>query len=56
MKFVRLVEGHTERAVLADFFKRWLDPQVPEPIGIQTVRHDGWQDLVKGRARRRRCT
>lgn len=48
MRFVLLVEGHTEHAVLTDFLKRWLDPQLAKPVGIQTVRHDGWQDLVKG--------
>lgn len=44
MKIVLLVEGHTERKALAGFFKRWLDPQLPRPIGIKTVRFEGWRD------------
>lgn len=42
MKIVLFVEGHTEKKSLPDFFKRWLDPQLPERIGIKVVRFEGW--------------
>ncbi len=32
MKFVLLVEGETEKKVLAGFFKRWLDPRLAKPV------------------------
>jgi len=44
MKFVLFAEGHTEKKALPDFFKRWLDPQLPLPIGIKVVRFEGWND------------
>jgi len=44
MKIVLFVEGYTEKKALAEFFKRWLDPQLPKPIGIKTVRFEGWRD------------
>ena len=47
MKFVLFVEGYTERKVIADFLKRWLDPKLSKSVGISTVRFDGWQELVK---------
>ncbi|MBW2369178.1 MAG: hypothetical protein JRH15_15000 [Deltaproteobacteria bacterium] len=47
MKFVLFVEGHTEKQALANLLKRWLDPRLDNPIGIQVVRFDGWSDLVK---------
>lgn len=46
MKLVLFVEGHTEKKALPDFFKRWLDPQLPRPIGIAVVRFEGWHDYV----------
>ena len=46
MKFVLFVEGDTERA-LEDFFKRWLDPRLGRPIGIQTVPCKGWANFIK---------
>ena len=46
MKFILFVEGYTERALPA-FFKRWLDPRLDKPVGIQTVRFEGWAELVK---------
>lgn len=42
MKFVLFVEGHTEKHALAEFLKRWLDPRLPKPVGISTVRFEGW--------------
>lgn len=47
MKFVLLVEGHTERMSVPAFLKHWLDRQLNQPVGIQPVRFDGWQELVK---------
>ena len=51
MKFVLLVEGDTEKKVVADFFKRWLDPQLKEPIGMKVVNFKGnaklQQEIVK---------
>ena len=47
MKFVLFVEGHTEKNGLPGFLKRWLDPRLPEPVGVQTVLFEGSQELVK---------
>lgn len=47
MKFILLVEGRTERDAAAAFLKRWLDPQLSQPVGIQTVPFDGYGDLVR---------
>ena len=47
MKFVLFVEGYTERVAVAKFIKRWLDPQLPRPVGIQTIRYGGWAEMVK---------
>lgn len=44
MKIVLFVEGHTEKA-LPEFLKRWLDPRLPQPIGIKPVRFEGWRDF-----------
>ncbi len=48
MKFILFVEGHTENKSLPNFFKRWLDPQLNTPVGIQAIRFAGWSELVKG--------
>jgi len=47
MKFILFVEGDTEKGALAPFLKRWLDPRLPKPVGLQPVRFEGWADLVK---------
>lgn len=47
MKFILFVEGHTEDKALPKFLKRWLDPKLTKPVGIKTVRFDGWPELVK---------
>ena len=47
MKFVLFDEGYTEKKSLANFFKRWLDPKLDQRVGIQVVRFEGWQELVK---------
>ncbi|MGI6253247.1 MAG: DUF4276 family protein [Aminivibrio sp.] len=47
MKFILFVEGHTEGKALPAFLKRWLDPRLESPVGIQTVRFDGWPELFR---------
>lgn len=47
MKFILFVEGYTEDKALPQFLKKWLDHRLPNPVGIQTVRFEGWQALVK---------
>ena len=47
MKFVMLVEGKTERDSAAGFIKRWLDPRLRQPVGIQVVSFDGYADLTR---------
>lgn len=47
MKFILFVEGHTEDKALPAFLKKWLDPKLPKPIGIKTVRFEGWPELTK---------
>jgi hypothetical protein len=47
MRFVLLVEGQTERDSAAAFLKRWLDPQLSQPVGIQSVAFDGYADLMR---------
>lgn len=47
MKFVLLVEGDTERRVLASLFKRWLDPRLAQPVGLKVVKCEGWPELIK---------
>lgn len=47
MKFILFVEGYTENKALPQFLKKWLDPKLPNPAGIKTVRFEGWPELVK---------
>jgi hypothetical protein len=47
MKFILFVEGYTEDKSLPQFLKKWLDPRLPSPVGIKTVRFEGWQELFK---------
>ncbi|HLX42809.1 MAG TPA: DUF4276 family protein [Bryobacteraceae bacterium] len=54
MKIALHVEGETERH-LPEFFKRWLDPKLVQPIGIHPIVFEGVQDYLRhacGRARR----
>lgn len=44
MRFKLLVEGFTEKAA-PTFLKRWLDPQLTNPVGIDVVRFDGYADF-----------
>lgn len=45
MKFVLFCEGYTEKKALPAFLKRWLDNQLSQPVGIATVRFEGWREL-----------
>jgi hypothetical protein len=47
MRFILFVEGYTEDKTLPNFLKKWLDPRLTNPIGIRTVRFEGWSELVK---------
>lgn len=47
MNFILFIEGHTEKKALPQFLKKWLDPKLTKPVGIKTVRFEGWQELVK---------
>jgi hypothetical protein len=47
MKFILFVEGYTEDKALPQFLKRWLDPKLTSPVGIKTVRFEGWPELAK---------
>jgi len=47
LKFILFVEGHTEKKALPAFLKRWLDPQLPHRVGVQTVRFEGWSEFKK---------
>lgn len=46
MKFILFVEGTTEAKALPAFFKRWLDPRLDQPIGIDAVHFDGVAELI----------
>ena len=52
MRFVLFVEGHTEKKAIAPFLKRWLDPRLHRPVGIQTVRFEGWAEMNKDMQRK----
>ena len=47
MRFIFFVEGYTENKSLPQFVKKWLDPRLTNPVGIRTVRFEGWPELVK---------
>jgi hypothetical protein len=47
MKFILFVEGQTEEKALPKFLKKWLDQRLTAPVGIDTVRFNGWAELVK---------
>jgi hypothetical protein len=46
-RIILLVEGHTEGQTVAEFLKRWLDERLAKPVGISTVRFEGWSELVR---------
>jgi hypothetical protein len=47
LKFILLVEGSTERDSAAAFLKRWLDPRLSQPVGIQVVPFNGYAELTR---------
>ncbi|KKK78336.1 hypothetical protein LCGC14_2844600 [marine sediment metagenome] len=47
MRFVLLVEGHAENMAASSFLKRWLDPQLTEPVGVKPVNFKGNATLVR---------
>jgi len=47
MRFVLLAEGDTEKQAIGDFLKRWLDPQLSEPVGMKVVNFKGNAQLVR---------
>ncbi len=47
MRFILFVEGYTENKSLPKFLKKWLDPKLDNPVGIRTIRFEGWPELVK---------
>ncbi len=47
MRFVLLVEGQTEKDSAAAFLKRWLDPQLSKPVGIQVLPFNGYGELAR---------
>lgn len=47
MRFVLFVEGYTEHKAVPAFLKKWIDPKLSQPVGINAVRFDGWPELVK---------
>jgi len=54
VRFILFVEGYTEDKALPQFLKKWLDPRLPYPVGIKTVRFEGWPELVKDAPRKAR--
>ncbi|MDY7076170.1 MAG: DUF4276 family protein [Chloroflexota bacterium] len=47
MKFVLMVEGWTEKErVVRGFLKRWLDPRLAQPVGINSVRFKGSSNYI----------
>jgi len=47
MKFILLVEGDADHRALPEFLKRWLDPKLAQPVGVKSIKHGGWPDLVR---------
>ena len=52
MKFVLLVESETEQKVLPSFLKRWIDPQLSQPVSVVASNLGGWSTVVNEAARR----
>ena len=47
MMIILFVEGKTEKRMISDLLRRWLDPNLPERVGISVVRFEGWQEFTK---------
>jgi hypothetical protein len=54
MKFVLLVEGDTEFRALPRFLKRWLGPQLRQPVRIDPVDLGSWSVVVNEAPKRTR--
>ena len=52
MKFALFVEGYAERKAIVPFIKRWLDTRLNMPVGILTVRFNGYGELLRDVAKR----
>jgi hypothetical protein len=42
-----LLEGDTESEVIGPFLKRWLDPRLSRPVGVEPDSFAGWRELVR---------
>jgi Domain of unknown function (DUF4276) len=51
VKFILLVEGHTERQAVARFLKDWLDPKLARPVRVEPVLHRGSGKLTSDMVR-----
>lgn len=47
MRFILLVEGDTEKQAIAEFLKRWLDPQLKQPVGVPVVNFHGNSQFIR---------
>lgn len=47
VRFILLVEGDTEKVAIAEFLKRWLDPQLKQPVGVQVVNFHGNSQFIR---------
>jgi hypothetical protein len=47
VKFILFCEGWTEKGALPDFLRRWLNSKLPQRVGVQPVRFNGWAEMVK---------
>lgn len=47
MKFVLFVEGETERAVIADFLRRWLNQRLSARVGVNAICLRGSPNFVR---------
>jgi len=47
MKFILFVEGETEKKTLPIFLQQWLNSRLSTRVGIDAVKFNGWQELVK---------
>jgi len=41
MRFILFVDGYTKNKALPQFLKKWLDPQLPNPVGNKLPTPEG---------------
>jgi hypothetical protein len=46
MKFILFVEGQTEQKSVPEFLRRWLDTHLTTRVGIQSVKFEGYKELI----------